>query len=125
MADFTDERLHLREGNAADGSDAEAIGLADLAGIDDGSFRGEALVKFFEKKTGIIGIAKGSNDVALALRGEELAEAEYAHPQLWRCAPETVPLDDAIQEAVNDFAARGTAWLEALRPPSARRGALS
>jgi len=62
-------------------SDAEAVGPAQLAGIDDEAARPEMLIEVFKLEVRIIRITKCSDDVALAFFRQVLGETKLAHPR--------------------------------------------
>src|SRR5205809_2399891 len=65
--------------DAADGSDPKAVGLAQLAGIDDEAARTETTREIFESEVRIIRVTKRGDDVALALCGQVLGETKPPH----------------------------------------------
>src|SRR4029434_11072946 len=81
FADRGDKVAHVCRVDAADGSDPKAVGLAQLARIDDETARTETTIEIFESEVRIIGITKRGNDVTLALRGKVFGETKPAHPR--------------------------------------------
>jgi len=79
VANRGDKVLHVFLIDAADRSDPEAVGLVQLAGIDDKAARTETMIELFKFEVRIIRITKRGNDVALALCGQVLGETEPAH----------------------------------------------
>src|SRR5712692_3634629 len=65
LADGRQERPHVRLENAPDGADAESVGLADLAGINNKALVAEQAVKRGEREPWIGGKTKRSDDAAL------------------------------------------------------------
>src|SRR4029434_5627653 len=79
FADRGDKVAHVLRVDAADGSDPKAVGLAQLAGIDDEAARTQAMIEIFKSEVRIIRITKRGNDVALALCGQVFGETKLAH----------------------------------------------
>src|SRR5438067_690481 len=79
FADCGDKVAQVILVDAADGSDSEAVGLAQLAGIDKEAVRTETPIEILESEVRIIRITKRSDDVALALGGQALDETKPVH----------------------------------------------
>ena len=77
--DASQEPLDVLGEDAADGADAEAIGLAELAGVDDQAALTQQAVERLEVECRVVGVVERGDDVALALRWEVLTEADLTH----------------------------------------------
>src|SRR5262245_12043433 len=79
-SDGGEERGHVGDEEAPDVADAEAIGLGDLAGVDQEAARREAAVEVGEVEPRVPRVEERADDRARVLARDEGAEAEGLHP---------------------------------------------
>src|SRR3990172_3604997 len=79
LVDGGEQRPDVRFEYPSDRADAETVDPGKLAGVDDVSSVAEAAVEFVEPECGRRGVVERSDDVALPLGRQVLAEPHGAH----------------------------------------------